>query len=134
MYVMEIGGVGIVLGTQWLETSGIVGLNLQEQFIRFYENGRKYKLYSINYLPPQIVSSNKMEKIIKKGAQAFFLNCYVMERTTDERQNTDPRELEQLLDEHSDNFQKIPHGLPPPCSRDHIIKLMPWSAPIKKKS
>ena len=94
MYAMEIRGVDIVLGAQWLETLGIVGLNLREKFIRFYENGRKYKLYNINYPPPQIVSSNKMEKMIKKGAQSFFLHCYAMERTTDERKNIDPRELD----------------------------------------
>ena len=55
MYAMEIRGFDIGLGAQWLETLGIVGLNLSEQFINFYENGRKYKLYSINSppLPPQ---------------------------------------------------------------------------------
>ena len=55
MYAMEIRGVDIVLGAEWLETLGTVGINLQEQFIRFYENGRKYKLYNINCPPPQIV-------------------------------------------------------------------------------
>ena len=93
MYVIEMRGVDIVLGAQWLETLGTIGLNLREQFIRFYENGRKYKLYSINFPPPQIVSPNKMEKMIKKGAQAFFLHCYAMEGITDERQNTNPHEL-----------------------------------------
>ena len=48
-----------------------------------------------------------------------------MERTTDERQNTDPRELEQLLGEHSDIFLNPPHGLPPAHSRGHIIELIP---------
>ena len=66
MYAMESRGVDIVLGAQWLETLGTIGLNLREQFIRFYENGRKYKLYNINFLPPQIVSSNKMENMIKR--------------------------------------------------------------------
>ena len=66
MYVIEIRGVDIVLGAQWLEMLGTVELNLQEQFIRFYENGRRYKLYNINCPPPQIVSSNKMEKMIKR--------------------------------------------------------------------
>ena len=66
MYVMEIRGVGIVLGAKWLEMMGTGRLNLREQFIRFYENGRKYKLYSINFPPPKIVSSNKMERMIKR--------------------------------------------------------------------
>ena len=63
--------------------------------------------------------------MIKKGAQAYFLQCYTMERIVDERQNTDPCELEQLLGEHSDIFQNHPHGFSPPHSRDHIIELMP---------
>ena len=42
--------------------------------------------------------------MVKKGAQAFFLHCYAMEGTLDERQNIDPRGLEQLLGEHSDIF------------------------------
>ena len=101
---MAIRGVCIVLGAPWLETLGTVGLNLREQFLRFYENERKYKVYSINCPPPQIVSSNKMEKMVKKGVQGFFLLRYAMEGTIDERQNTNPRELEQLLGEHSDIF------------------------------
>jgi len=56
------------LGAQWLATLGTVGLNLQEKFIRFYQNGENNKLHGINYLPPQIGSSNKMEKMIKNGA------------------------------------------------------------------
>ena len=54
MYDMAIRGVDVVLGAQWLETLGTVGLNLQEKFRRFYENGRKYKLYSINYPLPKL--------------------------------------------------------------------------------
>ena len=78
MYAMEIRGVDIVLGAQWLETMGTVGLNLREQFINFHENGRKYKLYSINFPPPQIVSSNKMENMIKKWSSSLLLTllCY----------------------------------------------------------
>ena len=44
MYAMTIGRVDIVLGAQWLERLGTFRLNLREQFINFYENGRKYKL------------------------------------------------------------------------------------------
>ena len=74
MYVMEIGGVDIVLGSKWFETLGTVGLNLREQFIRFYENGSRYNIYSINCPPTKIVSSNKMENMIKNGGEAFFLH------------------------------------------------------------
>jgi hypothetical protein len=47
MYAMVIGGVGIILGAQWVAIIGIVGLNLQTQFLIFYENGNKYKVHGI---------------------------------------------------------------------------------------
>jgi hypothetical protein len=52
MYAMPIKGVYIVLGGQWLAMLGTVVLNLQDNFIRFYENGEKYKLQGINFRPP----------------------------------------------------------------------------------
>ena len=57
-----------------------------------------------------------------------------MERKADERQNTDPHELEQLPGEHSDIFQNPHHILLPPRSMDHIIELIPGSVPIRKRS
>lgn len=134
MYAMPIGGVDIVLGAQWLATLGTVGLNLQEKFIRFYENGKKYKLQGINCPPPQIVSSNRMEKMIKKGAQAYFLHCYSMDGTADDNNNGYPKELEELQRKYSTIFQEPPRGLPPPCSRDHITELILGAAPIRRKS
>jgi hypothetical protein len=41
MYAMVIRGVDIVLGSQWLASIGTIRLNLQKQFLRFYENEKK---------------------------------------------------------------------------------------------
>jgi hypothetical protein len=79
MYAMEIGGVDVVLGAQWLSTIGTVGLNLHKQFLEFFENGRKYKFNGIKSPPHQIISSNRMEKMIKKGAQTYLFHCCSME-------------------------------------------------------
>jgi hypothetical protein len=110
------------IGAQWLSTLGTIGLNLQEQFIRFYENGEKYKLQGINCPPPQIVSSNRMEKMIKKGAQAYFLHFYAIEGTTNEYKNDDPKKLDKILGKYSTIFQEPPCGLPPPPSiKEYVI-------------
>ena len=53
---------------------------------------------------PKLSHPIKWKIWLKNGAQAFFLHYYDMEIRTDERQNTDPHELEQLLGEHSDIF------------------------------
>lgn len=93
MYAMPIGGVDIILEAQWLTSLGTIGLNLQEQFIRFFEKGIKYKFHRISAPLPQIISSNRMEKMIKKGTQAYFLHCYLMEGTTNKNENGDPKKL-----------------------------------------
>ena len=50
-------------------------------------------IFTLLISPPQIVQSYKMEKMIK-GAQSLFLHYYSMEGTSNERQNTDPHDLE----------------------------------------
>jgi hypothetical protein len=106
MYVMPIGGVDIVLWAQWLSMLGTVGLSLQEQFIIFYENEEKYKSHGINCPSPQIVSSNRMEKNIKKGAHDYFLHCYAIEGTTNEDKNDDPKKLEKNLGKYNTIFSR----------------------------
>jgi len=62
MYLMEMRGVDIILGTQWLETLGTIRLNLREQFINFYEDERKYNIYSINFPLPKLCHPIKWKK------------------------------------------------------------------------
>ena len=62
MYLMEMRGVDIILGTQWLETLGTIRLNLREQFINFYEDERKYNIYSINFPLPKLCLPIKWKK------------------------------------------------------------------------
>ena len=70
---MEIRGVDIVLGAQLLEMPGTTGLNLQEKFIIFYENGRKYKLYGINWPPsPNCLIKQDGENDKQRELKIFF--------------------------------------------------------------
>ena len=62
MYFMAIKEVDIILGTQWLETLGTKILNLREQFINFYEDERKYNIYSINSPSPKLSHPIKWKK------------------------------------------------------------------------
>jgi imidazoleglycerol phosphate synthase glutamine amidotransferase subunit HisH len=105
MYAMVIGGVDIVLGAQWLASIGTIRLNLQNKFLRFYENGKKKKFHGINNLPTQIVSSNKMKKMIQKGAQAYFLHCYSMEGMYDETKYLEG--LDKMLEKYNYSLLKL---------------------------
>jgi hypothetical protein len=113
MYAMAIGGVDVVLGSQWLATIGTMGINLQKQFLRFFEKGIKYKFFGIKSPTPQLVSSNRMEKMIKKGSQAYLLHCHSMEGSFNNMD--DPKGLEEILGKYSTIFQDLPRGLPPTC-------------------
>jgi hypothetical protein len=122
MYAMVIGGVDIILGAQWLASIGTVRLNLQKQFLSFYESKKKYKFHGINNLPTQLFSSNKMKKMIWKGARAYLLHCSSMEEMYDETKY--PNGINKMLEKYDTIFQHLPRGLPPIRSRDHIIELI----------
>ena len=74
-YAVPFGGVDAVLGIQWLQTLGTYSTNHQEHFIKFKWQGERYKLYGFQPPRMQIVSSHKMEKLIRKGAPAYVVQC-----------------------------------------------------------
>ena len=69
----------IVLGVQWLQTLGTYSANHQKHFIKFKWKGKNYKLYGLQPPGTQIVSSQQMEKLIRKGASAYVIQCHQME-------------------------------------------------------
>ena len=79
LYIVPLGGVDMVLGFQWLQTLGIYSANHQKHFIRFKWQGKKYKLYGFQPPQTQVVTSRHMEKLIRKGASAYFIQCHQIE-------------------------------------------------------
>jgi hypothetical protein len=73
-----------------------------------------------------------MEKMIKKGSQAYFFHCYSMEASSNEIDA--PKGLDKILGKHSTIVQDLPQGLPLVRSRDHIIQLIPSSYLVRRKS
>ena len=81
-YVVPLGGVDAILGIQWLQTLGTYSTNHQEHFIMFKFQGEIYKLYGFQTPRTQIVSPHKMEKLIRKGAPTYVVQCQEMELLT----------------------------------------------------
>ena len=77
-YTVTLGGVDVVLGVQWLQTLGTYSVNHQEHFIKFKWQGQNYKLYGFQPPQTQVISSQQMEKMIRKGATTYFIQCYHM--------------------------------------------------------
>jgi len=74
-YTVPLGGVDVVLGAQWLRTLGTYSANHIKQFIRFKWDGRKYQLFGFQAPPTQVISTQQMKKIIRKGAPTFVVQC-----------------------------------------------------------
>ena len=47
MLSIPMGGADVVLGVQWLESLGTVALNFQELFLKFFSEGKEFKLWGI---------------------------------------------------------------------------------------
>ena len=66
MLSIPMGGVDVVLGVQWLQSLGTIAFNFQELFMKFSVEGKEVELRGISGKPGKIISSNGMEKLLKK--------------------------------------------------------------------
>jgi hypothetical protein len=58
MIAIQMGGVKVALGVQWLQSQGIMALNFQQLFMRFSFEGREIELISIQGKPSKVMISN----------------------------------------------------------------------------
>ena len=75
LFVVPLGGVYVVLGIQWLQTLGTYFANHQEHFIEFHSFRKTQKLYGFQPPPTQLITSHHMEKLLRKGAPTYILQC-----------------------------------------------------------
>jgi hypothetical protein len=48
MIAIQMGGVDVVLGVQWLQSLGTMALNFQELFMRFSSEGKEIELQEVS--------------------------------------------------------------------------------------
>ena len=63
---IPMGGVGVVLRVQWLQSLGIVAFNFQKLFLKFFLEGKEVELRGILGNPGKIIRSNVMTKLLNK--------------------------------------------------------------------
>jgi hypothetical protein len=66
MISIQMGGVDVGLGVQWLQSLGIVAFDFQNIFMRFSSNRKEIELRVIQGKPSKVISSNSMENLLKK--------------------------------------------------------------------
>lgn len=67
MFAINMGGCDIVLGAEWLYTLNPITMDFQELYMRFKQNDHTHTFRGLQAGAPSIISSHKMENLLKKG-------------------------------------------------------------------
>jgi hypothetical protein len=67
MFSIDMGGCDIVLGVEWLHTLGPILMDFKDLTMQFQQEGQQYKFQGITTGSPEIISSHRMENLLKKG-------------------------------------------------------------------
>jgi hypothetical protein len=126
MFSIDMGGCDIVLGADWLRTLGPSLMDFKELTMQFDQEGQKYKLQGITDSSLEIISSHRMEKMLKKGHYGVIAQLHAIQETETPSVLQD---LQSILFKHQVVFS-TPQGLPPSHGvHDHSIPLIPGSLP-----
>jgi hypothetical protein len=81
MFVIDMGGCNIVLGVEWLRTLGPILMDFQNLTMQFDQGGHKHKFQGITAGSPEIISSHRMEKLLKKGHSGVIAQLHAIQAT-----------------------------------------------------
>jgi len=128
MLSIAMGGCDIALGLEWLCTMGLITIDYHELYIIFTQESHTYTLRGLQAGSPEIISSYRMEKMLKKyhhGVIAQFYAIHVHDHTS----LVVPPSLQLMLDKYPMVFE-VPTDLPPSRGEhDHNIPLLLGSQP-----
>jgi hypothetical protein len=126
MFSIDMGGCDIVLGADWLRTLGPILMDFHNLTMQFDQGGHRYKFQGIIVGSPEVISSHRMEKMLKKGQSGVIAQLHAIQAT---KTPPVPQDLQALLSKHKMVFS-TPQGLPPSHGvHDHSIPLVPGSLP-----
>eukprot|EP00253_Pinus_taeda_P016470 PITA_16470 len=128
MFAIHMGGCDIVLGVEWLRTLGPITMDFQELYMSFKHNNSTHTLHGLQAGAPSIISSHRMEKLLKKGHHGVIAPFNAIQGVETKSLPIHP-EMQQILNNHLPVFDK-PHELPPSRGEhDHSITLVPGAQP-----
>jgi hypothetical protein len=126
MFDINMGGCDIVLGADWLRTLGPILMDFKDLTTQFNQEGHQFKFQGITAGSPEIISSHRMEKLLKKGHSGVIVQLHAIQAT---KTPSIPQDLQAILSKHQLVFS-TPQGLPPSLGvHDHSIPLVPGSLP-----
>jgi hypothetical protein len=126
MFSINMGGCDIVLSTKWLCTINPILMDFKDLTMKVHQEGQQYKFQGITIGSLEIISSHRMENILKKYCSRIISQLHSIHIVQTHYVNLD---LHYILSRHRAIFNTC-HGLPPSCSsHDHSIPLVPGSIP-----
>jgi hypothetical protein len=81
MFAIDMGGCDIVLGADWLRTLGPILMDFKDLTMQFDQEGHQYKFQGITAGSPEIISSHRMEKMLKKGHSGVITQLHAIQAT-----------------------------------------------------
>ena len=94
--------------------------------MQFDQEGHQYKFQGITAGSPEVISSHRMEKLLKKGHYGVIAQLHAIQAT---KTPSVPQDLQALLSKHQMVFS-TPQGLLTSHGvHDHSIPLVPGSLP-----
>jgi hypothetical protein len=126
MFAIDMGGCDIVLGADWLRTLGPILMDFKALTMQVDQEDHLYKFQGITTGSPEIISSHRMETLLKKGHSGVISQLHAIQVT---ETPPVPHDLQALLSKNQMVFS-TPQGLPPSYGvHDHSIPLVPGSLP-----
>jgi hypothetical protein len=97
MFSINMGGRDIVLGADWLRTLGPILMDFKELTMQFNQEGHQYNFQGITVGSLEIISSPRMENLLKKGHFGVIAQLHAIEAT---ETPLVPQDLQAILSEH----------------------------------
>jgi len=97
MFAIDIGGCDIVLGVEWLRTLGPILMDFKKLTMEFDQEGQQYKFQGITVGSLEIISSHRMEKLLKKGHSDITAQLHAIQAT---KTPSVPQDLQSILSKH----------------------------------
>jgi hypothetical protein len=104
MFTINMGGCDIVLGADWLRTSGPIFMDFKYLTMQFNQEGHQYKFQGITVGSPEIISSHLMEKLLKKGHSSVISQLHSIQAT---ETPSVPQDLQAIISKHQLVFSTL---------------------------
>jgi hypothetical protein len=120
-FAINMGDCDIVLGAEWLRTLGPILMDFKDLTIQFDQEGHQYKFQGITPGSPEIISSHRMEKLLKKSHYGVIAQLHAIQA---KKTPSVLQDLQDILSKQQLVFS-TPEGLPPSRGvHDHSIPLV----------